>query len=154
MAAKELSLYQSASGKLRISRVGPLTMLVVDGQGLAYCLTADFSPIEKWAKSRPAGPNATIDSGKILEKIDVLVCRPGTTFGSTRGSTKPLEGIVKGMRAAGIDVKEFSLPPELKNSGAVDEVQAAKDAAEAKKKAAQGDVSSAQGTFSKEMPKP
>jgi hypothetical protein len=147
---KERSLFEQAVGKLRISRAGPLTMLVVDGQGLAYCLTADFSPIEKWAKTRPAGPNATIDMGKILEKVDVMVCRPGTTFGSTRGSTKPLEAVVKGMRAAGIDIKEFSLPPELKNSGAVDEVAAAKEAADKKKAAA----SEAQGTFAKEPFKP
>ena len=149
MAAKELSLYQQALGKLRVSRLGPLTMLVVDGQGLALCLTADFSPIEKWAKSRPAGPNATIDMGKIVEKIDVMVARPGTSFASTRGSTKPLESIVKAMRSAGMDVKEFSLPPELKNSGAVDEVAAAKEAAEKKKAAA----AEAQGTFAKEQPK-
>lgn len=150
MPPKELSLFQQASGKLRISRVGPLTMLVVDGQGLAFCLTADFSPVEKWAKSRPAGANATLDSAKILEKIDVMICRPGTTFASTRGSTKPLEGIVKAMRSAGIDVKEFSLPPELKNAGAVDEVAAAKEAAEKKKAAA----AEAQGTFAKEPHQP
>lgn len=116
MAVKQLSLYESARGKLRISRVGALTMLVVDGQGLALAPTADFSVIEKWAKSKPAGPNATIDMGKIIEKLDVLVCRPGTTFASTRGSTKPLEGVVKEMRAAGMDVKEFQLPPELKEA--------------------------------------
>ena len=33
MPAKEISLFQSAAGKLRISRLGPLTMLVIDGQG-------------------------------------------------------------------------------------------------------------------------
>lgn len=151
--AKELSLYQQALGKLRISRLGPLTMLVVDGQGLALCLTGDISPIEKWAKSRPAGPNATIDMAKIVEKIDVLVARPGTTFASTRGSTKPLEGVVKAMKAAGIDVKEFSLPPELKNAGVVDEVAAAKEAAE-KKKAAAAAAAAPPGTFAKEPPKP
>jgi hypothetical protein len=134
MAQKEISLFQSASGKLRISRLGPLTMLVIDGQGLALCLTGDFSPVEKWAKARPAGPNATIDSGKIIEKIDVLVCRPGTTFASTRGSTKPLEAIAKAMRAAGMDLKEYSLPPELKDMGKPeDQVLAAKEAAEKKK---------------------
>lgn len=138
MAKKELSLFQSACGKLRISRIGPLTQLVIDGQGLALCLTADFSPIEKWAKSRPQGPNATIDAAKIMEKVDVMVCRPGTTFGSTRGSTKPLEAVAKAMRAAGMDIKEFSLPPELKDMGKPeDQVLAAKEAAE-KKKAAEG----------------
>jgi hypothetical protein len=137
MAAKEISLFQSACGKLRISRMGPLTVLIIDGQGLALCLTADFSPVEKWAKSRPQGPNATIDSAKIIEKVDVLVCRPGTTFASTRGSTKPLEAIAKAMRAAGMDLKEFSLPPELKDMGKPeDQVLAAKEAAEKKRAAA------------------
>ena len=135
MAAKELSLYQSACGKLRVSRVGPLTQLVVDGQGLALCLTADFAVVEKWAKAKTAGPNATIDMGKIMEKIDVMICRPGTTFASTRGSTKPLEAVVKAMIAAGMDIKEYSLPPELKDAARpVDQVLAAKEAAEAKAK--------------------
>ena len=132
MAQKEISLFQSAAGKLRVSRIGPLTMLVIDGQGLALCLTADFSPVEKWAKSRPQGPNATIDSAKIVEKIDVLVCRPGTTFASTRGSTKPLEAVAKAMRAAGMDLKEFALPPELKDMGKPEDQVLA--ALEAKKK--------------------
>src|SRR5688500_6056116 len=134
MPQKEISLFQSACGKLRVSRLGPLTMLVIDGQGLALCLTADFSPVEKWAKAKAAGPNATIDSAKIIEKIDVLVCRPGTTFASTRGSTKPLEAVAKAMRAAGMDLKEYALPPELKDMGKPeDQVLAAKEAAEKKK---------------------
>jgi hypothetical protein len=149
MPKKELTLYQSATQRLRVSRMGPLTVLVVDGQGLALCLTADFSPIEKWAMSKPAGPNATIDMGKVVERIDVMVARPGTSLASTRGSTKPLEAVVKAMKSAGMDVKEYSLPPELKNSGAVDEVAAAKEAAEKKKAAA----AEAQGTFDKEQPK-
>lgn len=135
--AKELSLFQQACGKLRVSRLGPLTMLVIDGQGLGLCLTGDFSPVEKWAKSRPAGPNATIDASKVIEKVDVIVCRQGTTFASTRGSTKPLEAIAKAMRSAGMDLKEFSLPPELKDIGkAEDQVLAAKEKAEQKKAAA------------------
>jgi len=145
MPPKEISLFQSACGKLRVSRLGPLTILIIDGQGLALCLTADFSPVEKWAKSRPQGPNATIDSAKVIEKIDVLVCRPGTTFASTRGSTKPLEAIAKAMRSAGMDLKEFSLPPELKDMGKPeDQVLAAKEAAEKKKAEAEKAAQAAQ----------
>ncbi|HUR40713.1 MAG TPA: hypothetical protein VM240_06045 [Verrucomicrobiae bacterium] len=133
MPPKEISLFLSACGKLRIARVGPLTQLVIDGQGLAYCLTADFSVVEKWAKSKGQGPNATIDAAKMIEKVDVMVCRPGTTFASTRGSTKPLEAVCKAMRQAGIDIKEFALPPELKDMNKpVDQVLAAKEAGEAK----------------------
>ena len=134
---KITSLYQSALGKLRISRMGPLTVLVVDGQGLALCLTSDFSAVEKWAKSKQPGPNATIDMGKMIDKVDVMVVRPGTTFATTRGSTKPLEAIVKGMKAAGMDTKEFSLPPELKEADKpVDQVLAAMEAAKKKAEAA------------------
>ena len=75
--------------------------------------------------------------GKIIDKVDVLVCRQGTTFASTRGSTKPLEAVAKAMKAAGMDLKEFSLPPELKDLGkAEDQVLAAKEQAEKKKAAA------------------
>lgn len=133
--AKITTLLESASGKLRISRMGPLTMLVVDGQGLGLCLTSDFSVVEKWAKAKQPGPNATIDMAKIVEKIDVMIVRPGTTFATTRGSTKPLEAVVKGMKAVGLDTKEFSLPPELKEADkVVDQVLASMEAA--KKKAA------------------
>lgn len=145
MANKELTLYQSAAGKLRVSRLGPLTMLIVDGQGLALCLTADFSPVEKWAKSKPQGPNATIDMGKIMEKLDVLVCRPGTTFASTRGSLKPMEGIVKAMKAAGMDLREFQLPPELKEG---------KLAEPPPMKKREPEESMTPGTFSKSDPNP
>ena len=151
MAKKELSLFQSASGKLRISRLGPLTQLVIDGQGLAYCLTADFSPVEKWAKAKGQGPNATIDAAKIIEKVDVMITRPGTTFASTRGSTKPLESVVKAMKAAGVDIKEFQLPPELKDMGKpVDQVLEAMKVAEAKKAAAAAEA----GTQAKPPEKP
>ena len=144
MAAKEISLFQSAAGKLRVSRLGPLTILVIDGQGLGLCLTGDFSPVEKWAKSRPQGPNATIDAAKVIEKVDVMVCRAGTTFASTRGSTKPLEAIAKAMRQAGMDLKEFSLPPELRDMGKpVDHVLATKEAAEKKKAAAAAEAAAA-----------
>ena len=148
------TLFQSATGKLRISRVGPLTQLVIDGQGLAFCLTADFLPVEKWAKSKQAGPNATIDSGKMLEKIDVVIARPGTSFASTRGSIKPLEAVAKAIRAAGMDLKEFQLPPELKDMGKPeDQVLAAKAAAEAKRaKEAGGDPAAAAKPA--EAPKP
>jgi hypothetical protein len=148
-APKQVSLFQSACGKLRISRMGALTMLVVDGQGLALALTSDFAVVEKWAKSKGAGPNATIDTAKVIEKLDVLVCRPGTTFASTRGSTKPLESIVKAMVANGMDVKEYQLPPELKDAmKPVDQVLAAKEAA--KKKEAEASP----GTYAKHEIKP
>lgn len=127
MAKKELSLYQSALGRLRVSRTAGLAILVVDGQGMALAPAMDFDVVEKWAKSKQAGPNATIDMGKMMEKLEVLITRPGTSFASTRGSLKPLEGVVKAMKAAGMDTKEYQLPPELKD-GYVSPEQKAKEA--------------------------
>ena len=139
MAKAQVSLFQSALGRLRVSRMGGLVLLVVDGQGMALTPTMDFSVAEKWAKSKQSGPNATIDMGKIMEKLDVVIARPGTSFASTRGSTKPLEGLVKAMKAAGMDVKEFQLPPELKD-GYVSPEQQAKEAQKRRDKiAAQSD---------------
>ncbi len=127
MAKKQLTLFESALGRLRVSRMAGMVMLVVDGQGLALTPAADFNVVEKWAKSKQAGPNATIDMGKMMEKLDSVICRPGTSFASTRGSLKPLEGLVRAMKAAGMDVKEFQLPPELKD-GYVSPEQQAKEA--------------------------
>ena len=73
MAEKQLNLFQSACGRLRVSRMGGLTMLVIDGQGMALAPTADFSVVEKWAKSRPSGPNATIDAGICNHDVQVSV---------------------------------------------------------------------------------
>ena len=135
MPKKELSLFESALGRLRISRMGGMVVMVVDGQGMAMTPALDFNVVEKWAKSKQAGPNATIDMGKMMEKLEVVIARPGTSFASTRGSTKPLEGLVKAMKAAGMDTKEFQLPPELKD-GYVSPEQQAKDNAAKQAKAA------------------
>lgn len=124
MPKKELSLFESALGRLRVSRMGGMVILVVDGQGMAMTPALDFNVVEKWAKSKQAGPNATIDMGKIMDKLDVVIARPGTSFASTRGSLKPLEGLVKAMKAAGMDTKEFQLPPELKDGYVSPEEQA------------------------------
>lgn len=137
MAAKQLSLFQSATGRLRVSRMSGLALLVVDGQGMAIAPADDFSAVEKWAKSRPSGPNATIDTGKIMEKLEVLITRPGTSFASTRGSLKPLEKLVKSMKAAGMDTKEFQLPPELKDGYVSPEEKEAERRAREEEKLAQ-----------------
>lgn len=152
MPKKELTLLQSALQRLRVSRMGPLTVLIVDGQGMALTLTGDFAPIEKWAMSKTAGPNGMIDMGKILDKVEVCITRPGTTFASTRGSLKPLESLVKAMKAAGLDTKEFQLPPELKDGYLSPEAiekkrKAEKEKAEARKLAEEQAQHNGEGTL-------
>lgn len=114
MAQKELTMYESATQRLRVSRNGQCTMLVVDGQGAAVVPTADFSVAEKWAKSKAAAPNAFMSMTKLLDKLEVAVCRPGTTFCSTRGSPKYVVGLAKQMISAGFDINEWALAPDVK----------------------------------------
>lgn len=143
MPKKELSLFESALGRLRISRMGGMVVMVVDGQGMAMTPALDFNVVEKWAKSKQAGPNATIDMGKIMEKLEVVIARPGTSFASTRGSLKPLDGLVKAMKAAGMDAKEFQLPPELKD-GYVSPEEQAKEAQKRRDKIAAAEAEAKQ----------
>jgi hypothetical protein len=112
-AEKQLTMLQSACQKLRISRSRDLTLLVVDGQGAALVPTQDFMAAEQWAKAKTAAPNAMQSLAKVMEKLDNVITRPGTTFASTRGTTKALENLVRAMKSAGYDLKEFAVPLEL-----------------------------------------
>jgi len=113
---KELTMFQSATQRLRISRSGQCTMLVVDGQGAAVVPTADFSVVQKWAQSKTAAPNAFMSMTKILDKLEVAIARPGTTFATTRGSPKYVVDLAKQMISAGFDINEWSLPPDAKEA--------------------------------------
>src|SRR5690242_5138189 len=115
MALKELTIYQAACQRLRISRNGNVTQLVMDGAGAAVCLTADFAPAQKWAMSKTSMMNGLQCAAKLIEKIEVLAARPGTTFAGTRGSPKPLSNLLKAMQSAGFDVNEWGFPPDVLN---------------------------------------
>ncbi|HUS24770.1 MAG TPA: hypothetical protein VM369_07465 [Candidatus Binatia bacterium] len=113
--ARELTLLQSALQRLRVTRSGGITQLVVDGQGAALVPTADFSPVQKWAHSRTAAPNALQSMQRVIDKLEVVIVRPGTTFAATRGSAKPLGDLLKMMKSSGFDINEWAIPNEVKN---------------------------------------
>jgi hypothetical protein len=116
VAEKELTMLQSALQRLRISRNGQCTMLVVDGQGAAVVPTMDFSTVQKWAQSKASAPNANQSMMKILDKLEVAITRPGTTFAATRGSPKYVADLARQMISAGFDINEWSLPPDVKEA--------------------------------------
>ena len=113
MAQKEMTIYQAACQRLRISRNGAVTQLVMDGQGSAVCLTAEFVPAQKWAQSKTSMMNGLQCAQKLIEKIEIIVARPGTTFAGTRGSAKPLGDLLRAMKSAGFDVTEWGFPPDV-----------------------------------------
>ena len=113
--ARTLSLFEAATGKGRIVRMGEVVQLVMDGAGAFVCNAQEFTIAQKWAQSKTGSGNAVTDRGRFIEKIEVLIARPAS-FVSTRGSTKPLETLAKNMKQAGFDLGEWMLPPEITQS--------------------------------------
>jgi hypothetical protein len=111
---KQLTLYQAATVGGRVIKQGYLAQFILDGNGAMLTPISDWNTAEKWANSKYASGNRMSDRNRFLDQIPVLVSRPGS-FVSTRGSTKPLEDLCKLMKAAGHDLAEWQLPPELKN---------------------------------------
>jgi len=116
VADKQLTMLQSALQRMRVSRQGQVTMVVVDGQGAAAIPTMDYRTMEAWASKKGSAPNANQSVLKVMEKLEVMVCRPGTTFASTRGSPKYVTDLAKAMIAAGLDINEWALPPDVKEA--------------------------------------
>lgn len=111
---KTLTLFQTATTGGRVIKQPQLVQFIVDGNGAMVTSTQDFYQVEKWANSRYGSGNRLADRNRFLEQIQTLVARPGS-FVSTKGSTKPLEDLCKLMKAAGYDLAEWQLPPELKD---------------------------------------
>jgi hypothetical protein len=116
VADKQLSMLQSALQRMRVSRQGQVTMVVVDGQGAACIPTMEYRSAESWASKKSSAPNANQSMLKVMEKLEVMICRPGTTFASTRGSPKYVTDLAKAMISAGLDINEWSLPPDVKDA--------------------------------------
>lgn len=109
----QLTLFQSAASGARIIRQMYIVQFIVDGNGAFVTPTMDFNAAEKWASSRNSTGARMTDRTRFLDKLEVLISRPGS-FISTRGSSKPLEDLCKAMKAAGYDLGEWQLPHDLK----------------------------------------
>ncbi|WP_420465874.1 hypothetical protein [Panacagrimonas sp.] len=116
MAAVARNLFESATGRGRVLRQGDLACIVMDGHGAVVVPTQDLVQVQKWAQSRPPSSNLLSDRARFLDQFQVLVSRPGSIQG-TRGSSRPLERLVRTMLAAGYDLGEWTLPVEFRDLG-------------------------------------
>lgn len=108
------SLFESATQRARVIRHLDIVCFIIDGGGAMIVPMADFVQTQKWASARIASGNAMNDRGRLIERWLVLVSRPGS-IASTRGHPRQLEAIARSMRAAGYDLNEWALPPEIRN---------------------------------------
>lgn len=108
------SLFESATQRTRVIRHLDIVCFIVDGGGAMIVPTADYVQTQKWASARIASGNPLNDRGRLIERWLVLVSRPGS-IAPTRGNPRQLAAIARSMQAAGYDLNEWSLPPEIKN---------------------------------------
>jgi hypothetical protein len=127
--AKTKTVFESAMSKARIARQGDITMVIIDGGGAMVVPTMEYNQAYRWAMSKPATGNPLTDRGRFFDKITTVVSRPGSFIG-TRGHDKAIATLAKAMKAAGFDLNDWSLAPEIKD----ERVAAAKAALEEKRK--------------------
>ncbi len=114
MAPKELTLFESATSSLRISKHGRLVQIVADGNGACLMMDIEYAAAAKWASSRSSAGSPGNDRSKFLDQIATLIARPGS-FISTRGGDKPIEDIVRLMLSSGFDLNDWAMPPSVKS---------------------------------------
>lgn len=114
MAEKQEKLYQTAMRKGAIQRYGSkLIMVVMYGEGAVLVPTMDWQAVSKWAMTKNGTGSPMKDRMTLFERLECVVARPGS-FMTTKGNSKLLENVVKGMGECGLDPKEWVLPPDLK----------------------------------------
>lgn len=140
MVAKQKTLFEAFSQRARCAKQGNVVMIVVDGGGATVVYTDEFLGAQKWANSKLSSGNVVTDRGRFLEQFQVMVARPGS-FCSTKGNDRQLFKMAKAMRAAGHDLGEWALPPELKVNKLVDpdDIKAKPKAAPAEQAPAEAD---------------
>ncbi len=110
---KELTLFESATSGLRVSKHGRVIQIVADGNGACVVMDTEYNAAQKWASSRASAGSPGNDRSKFLDQITTLIARPGS-FVSTRGTDKPLEDIARLMLSSGFDLNDWALPPTVK----------------------------------------
>jgi len=119
MATKTKTLFESFTSRGRIAKQGNVVMIVIDGGGAMVVAMDEYIGAQKWAQAKVSSGNIVTDRGRFLEQFQVIVSRPGSFVG-TRGNARQLYKMAKAMRAAGHDLGEWMLPPELKVNKLVD----------------------------------
>jgi hypothetical protein len=138
-APKQVSLFETATRGARVVRQADLTTMIIDGGGAMIMETLEFGAAYKWAQAKNTSGSVLNDRNKFFERITVLVSRPGS-FQTTRGSDKALRNMARLMKASGLELNDWNLPPEIKSG---EPTQEEKDMQKAKDKKAMNDAHAA-----------
>ncbi|MDB5975856.1 MAG: hypothetical protein JWR07_2616 [Nevskia sp.] len=106
------TVLQAAQGGAQTKRYRDFVVAHFEGEGAIAVPNAIWLPAAAWANARQPSGNRMRDRGMLLQRLDVLVTRRGTTVVSTTGGMIPLARLRNAMRAEGVDLKEWNFPPD------------------------------------------
>jgi hypothetical protein len=106
------NLLQAAQGGAQTKRYREFVVAYFEGEGAIAVPIAVWTPAASWAHGRQPSGNRMRDRGMLLQRLDVLVTRRGTTIVSTTGGMVPLARLRNAMKMEGVDLKEWNFPPD------------------------------------------
>lgn len=112
---KPITLYDFLLQRGSVSRMGGVTVMRMDGSGAIATTTLAFTMAMRWAQARQASGNLHKDRSQFLERIDVLISKPGSITPS-RGSAKPMIQLLRDMESAGLDPIDWNVPTAVKEA--------------------------------------
>ena len=121
------TVLQAAQGGAQTKRFRDFVIAHFEGEGAIAVPNAIWLPAAAWANSRQPSGNRMRDRGMLLQRLDVLVTRRGTTVVSTSGGMIPLARLRNVMRSEGLDLKEWNFPPDSVLDKALDPGSGKKD---------------------------
>jgi hypothetical protein len=106
------SILQAAQGGAQTKRFREFVVAHFEGEGAIAVPNTVWQPVAAWAAARQPSGNRMRDRGMLLQRLDVLVTRRGTTIVSTCGGMIPLARLRNSMKSEGLDLKEWNFPPQ------------------------------------------
>jgi hypothetical protein len=106
------TMLQAAQNGAQTKRYRDFVVAYFEGEGAIAVPNTIWQPAASWANSRQPSGNRMRDRGLLLQRLDVLVTRKGTTVTSSTGGLVPLARLRNAMRSEGVDLKEWNFPPD------------------------------------------
>jgi len=106
------TLLEAAQGGAQTKRYREFAIAYFEGEGAIAVPLGVWTPAASWAHGRQPSGNRMRDRGLLLQRLDVLVTRRGTTVTSTTGGLVPLARLRNAMKLEGVDLKEWNFPPD------------------------------------------
>ncbi|GAC1623560.1 MAG: hypothetical protein NVS9B10_08640 [Nevskia sp.] len=106
------NVLEAAVGNGTIRRFREFALIMFDGEGAISVPNDVWLPAAAWARSRSPSGNRLRDRFQLLQRLDVLVTRRGTSMISTNGAHLRLARLRDAMKQDGVDLKEWNFPPD------------------------------------------